>query len=177
MSDIYPPIYPPNVGSGATNGPFWTFEAVQERLVEAMTLWWRMPDRERGWMTIRAFWPEIMRHGHFGDGDGMVNHADHDARPRPLPLTRDQVAEMEEASEWLRFIPDRDRKLVALALLHLARGEKRVPWMELRAPLGVQFGADGLRKRYSRAISSIAQALNRAEKLGDRASSPRMAQK
>lgn len=148
-----------------------TFEAVQERLVEALRLWWRMPDRERGWMTIRAFWPEMRRHNHFGD------YADTEGAPRPLPLSRAEIAEMDEASEWMRFIPDRDRKLVALALLRLARGEKRVPWLELRAPLGVQFGADGLRKRYSRAISSIAQALNRAEKLGDRASSPRMAQK
>lgn len=138
-------------------GSFWTFDLVEEALVEAMTLWRRSPDRERGWHAIRAYWPEINRHTWFGD------YADHDATPRPLPLTRDQVDERDRVSEWLAHVDQRDRKLVVLALACLAGGEKRVPWRRLLKPMCLQLGADGLRKRYSKAITSICHALNAAE--------------
>lgn len=133
----------------------WTFELVQERLVEAMQLWWRMPDRERGWLTVRAYWPEMRRHNHFGD------YADADAAPRPLPLSRAQIARMEEATEWLAFAKPDDRALIALAVMWLASGYQSVHWMKLRGPLGVTYGADGLRMRYGRAINAIAKRLER----------------
>src|SRR3546814_20484305 len=66
----------------------WTFEMVQERLVEAMLLWRRMPDRERGWLAVKAYWPEMRRHNHFGD------YADVEASPRPLPLSLEDDARM-----------------------------------------------------------------------------------
>src|SRR3546814_357834 len=100
---------------------FWTFEAVQERLVEAMLLWRRMPDRERGWLAVKAYWPDLRRHNHFGD------YADAEATPRPLPLSRAEIRRMEEASEWLLLVNERDRALVALAVSWLAgwRSEER----------------------------------------------------
>ena len=70
---------------------------------------------------------------------------------------------MNEAAEWLRFVPERDRRLVSLALAYLAVGNKRVPWMRLKAVMGVRFGADGLRMRYARAVATICQRLNSAE--------------
>src|SRR3546814_5129850 len=72
---------------------FWTFEAVQERLVEAMLLWRRMPDRERGWLAVKAYWPDLRRHNHFGD------YADAEATPRPLPLSRAEIRRMERSEE------------------------------------------------------------------------------
>ncbi|MFN3943905.1 MAG: hypothetical protein ACK4K7_03100 [Allosphingosinicella sp.] len=131
-----------------------TFAMVEERMVEAMVLWRRSPDRERGWHRMRAFWPDIVRHNWFGD------YADTEAEPRPLPLTRAEVAERDEASEWMRFVPERDRRLVVMALMCLARGEARVPWRRLLQPLGLRMGADGLRMRYARAIEKVANALN-----------------
>lgn len=136
---------------------FWTFEAVQERLVEAMLLWRRMPDRERGWLAVKAYWPDLRRHNHFGD------YADAEATPRPLPLSRAEIRRMEEASEWLLLVSERDRALVALAVSWLAGGRSQVPWRRLLRPLGVTFGADGLRMRYGRAINRIAVALERGK--------------
>lgn len=133
---------------------FWTFELVQERLIEAMQLWWRMPDRERGWITVRAYWPEMRRHNHFGD------YADIEVVPRALPLTRAQIARMEEATEWLGFVKERDRALVALAVTWRARGYESIHWKKLLKPLGVAHGADGLRMRYGRAITAICARLN-----------------
>lgn len=135
----------------------WTFDLVQERLVEAMLLWRRMPDRERGWLVVRAYWPEMRRHHHFGD------YADVEASPRALPLSRDEVGRMEEASAWLMLVGERDRALVALAVSWLASGRAQVPWRRLLKPLGISFGSDGLRMRYGRAIRAIAVELERRQ--------------
>ena len=50
-------------------GRVLSFEDVQERLVEAIRVVWRQPDRERAWLTVRAYWPDIQRHTAFGDYD------------------------------------------------------------------------------------------------------------
>lgn len=153
------------MGEQASNGGrdgFWTFEVVQERLVDAMRCWWRAHDRDGRFGLsgrISSLWQQsvddplalIERHG-------MVT-----PEPRPLPLSRADIARMTEASEWLAYVPERDRVLVVAALEQLAGGRDQVPWLKLKHQLGIKFGADGLRKRYSRAITSIANALNAAE--------------
>lgn len=136
----------------AIHGGFLTFDDVEARLVEAITLWWRMPGGGKSpyatdgpWELIRAEW-----------GD----YYDPDARPRQPPLSRAQIARMQEATEWMRFVPERDRRLVALAVNALAKGASQVPWMALRKPMGVKLGAHGLRKRYARALSLVVQRVN-----------------
>ncbi|RIA37488.1 hypothetical protein DFR49_3373 [Hephaestia caeni] len=141
---------------GALLPAIWTFDMVQDRLIEAMIMLWRMPDRERGWQRVRSLWPDIWRHNHFGD----YADTDPDAVPRVPPATREEIGEMEEALGWMRFVPDRDRKLVGLAIGRLARGERAVAWRDLLAPMGVKRGADGLRMRYGRAINRICVALS-----------------
>lgn len=138
----------------AANGALWTFAMVQESMVEAVQLWWRMPGGGRSpyakdgpWDLIRAEW-----------GD----YYDPDARPRLPPLSRADVARMQAAAEWLLWVPERDRRLVALALRALAGGAAQVPWMALRRPMGVRLGADGLRKRYGRAMTFIVRRLNKS---------------
>jgi len=76
-------------------------------------------------------------------------------------MTRADVAARDQASDWLIYVPERDRKLVVMALGQLAGGKSRVSWMALRRPMGVKIGAHGLRRRYTRAIGGIADALNR----------------
>lgn len=129
-----------------------SFADIEARLVDTMHLWWRMPGGGRSpyasdgpWELIRAEW-----------GD----YADADARPRMPPLSRADIAAMQEASEWLLWVSERDRRLVTLAIAALATGAKQVPWKRLLRPMGLQRGADGLRMRYGRAISSIAARLN-----------------
>ena len=144
-------------GEASSYGRVYSFQEVQERLVDALLCWRRMPDRERGWQWIKAYWPEMRRHNHFGD------YADTEAVPRPLPLSREQIAEMEEASEWMRFVPERDRQLVALALLQLARGVKQISWKAIRRAMNADVGTRGLGMRYSRALTAIARALSKTE--------------
>src|SRR3546814_10811697 len=126
----------------------WTFGEVEARLVEAMGFWWRTPDREAAWLHIRAFWPEFCRHNHFGD------YADDEAVPRPMPLTRAQVARRDQATEWLLLAPERDRRLVILSARTLARGERQVPRRALLPQMGLRMGAEGRRKRYGGAIAA-----------------------
>lgn len=132
---------------------FWTFDSVQERLVAAMVLWKRSPGggswpfaSDGPWhlVTFELYGPDV----------------DKDAPLRPMPLTRAEVEERDQVSEWLRLVPDRDRRLVILGIAQLASGRARIDWMGLRRPMGVAMGADGLRMRYSRAITAICKSLN-----------------
>lgn len=143
------------------DGRLLSFDDVQERLVEAIRVVWRQPDRERGWLTVRAYWPDIQRHTAFGDydergGDGVSS----DVKLRPAALTRREVADAEEALGWLDMIAPEDRKLVGLALTALAGGRRQVPWSRLLRPMGKTRGVDGLRRRYERAIGKVCRAVN-----------------
>lgn len=139
-------------------------------MVDAMELWQRTPDRESGWLHVKAAWPDIMR---FPWRVGVGG--EHDEREavtvpkRPNP-SREQIAKMVEASEWLLLAPERDRKLVAIVLAHhVRRPGKPVRWIRIWDGLGRgRPGPDGLRMRYSRAIGDIARALS-GEKPGSEA--------
>ncbi len=134
---------------------FWTFADVEARLVEAMQFQWRTEGGTWGFASDGP-WHLIVR--------DWWDWAAHEERPVPrIPLSRDQLARMEEASAWLALAPERDRKLVVLAVTALAAGRKVVPWRALLKPLGMPRGADGLRMRYGRAITCICHALNAAE--------------
>ena len=101
-------------------------------------------------------WPDVWRHTHFGDYGESAS----EAVLRPAALTRAEIAEMEEAFDWLSVVKEVDRKLVGLAITALARGEKQVPWLRLLKPMGLQRGAHGLRKRYGRAMIKVCARAN-----------------
>lgn len=138
---------------------FWTWAMVEERWVEAMRLWRRAPDRERGWLTVRSWWPEIRIEAEV-DAQGDRHYVDKDAKPRPLPLTRAQVAEMEAAAEWFSVVPKRDKRLVVLGLAQLAADRPSISWKRVRARLDAEISPRGLGMRYSRALTRVANALN-----------------
>jgi len=142
-------------------GAAWTFEAVQERLVEAMITCWRHPDRERAWQQVRSTWPEVLREQMAGDYDARGGEGtSSDVAIRPAALTRRDVGEMEEAFGWLDGIEGDERKLIGLALVQLARGGREVQWRRMLHPMGLTHGSDGLRMRYGRALAGIAARLN-----------------
>ena len=136
----------------------WTFKGVEERLVEAIRYWWHVEG---------AGWPFA------SDGPWHLIAADKtwdwdadkwaDAPIPKLPLSREQMKRRDEATAWLRHAPERDRKLVVLAVTALAAGRKVVPWRALLRPMAMTRGADGLRMRYGRAMTAICNALNGAE--------------
>lgn len=134
---------------------FWSFADVEARLVEAMQFQWRTESGTWGFASDGP-WHLIVR--------DWWDWAAHEDKPVPrIPLSREQLARMEEASGWLALAPERDRKLVVLAVTALAAGRKVVPWRALLRPMGLRLGSHGLRKRYSRAMTCICEALNAAE--------------
>lgn len=144
---------------------FWTWQAVEDRLVDAMRHWWRSPDPDARFSLggrISSAWQN-----YFPDRRDLALWgvlADQvAAEPRPLPLSRADVERMTEASEWLRFVPEADRRLVVMALARLAAGDKTVPWLRIMRRLGQGHGSEGLRKRYSRALTAICHQLNGAK--------------
>ncbi len=153
---IHPPISP---SQEREEGRLYSFDDVQDRLVEAMLVMRKLSDREAGWLRVKAMWPDIVRERELGDYDARGGDMQAPA-PRPLPATRKDIAEMEEAFAWVLAAKERDRRLIALAIGALANGEKRVPWMKLRAAMGVKRGAGGLRMRYERAMRSVVKAAN-----------------
>lgn len=149
---------------GAANAP--GFKEVEERLTEAMRLWWRSPGGGKWpfagdgpWHLVRADgsaqaeWDERV-HQHFQGGA---------ERPRPVPLSLAQIEERDRVSEWLRFVPDRDRRLVVLALTERASGRKNIRWSWIRRQLDETISPKGLDWRYSKAIHTIAVNVGMAE--------------
>jgi hypothetical protein len=155
---------------------FWTFQLVEERLIEALRLWRRSPGEGRWPFASDAPWHLMTRRTRVAIGiegglkgrELQLHMQAEDAeeakrmegREHSGPLNRDDIARRDEASEWLGWVGERDRRLVILALAQLAGGQRQVAWTRLKPLLGIQFGADGLRKRYSRAITGIAARLN-----------------
>ena len=139
----------------------YSFADVEERLVEAMLVMRRLSDREAGWLRVKASWPDIVREHEAGDYDARGHLGNSSDIPlKPLPATRRDIAEMEEAFAWVLAAKERDRRLIALAIGALARGEKRVPWGRLLRPMGLKLGQHGLRKRYERAMHLVVKAAN-----------------
>lgn len=143
-------------------GTWWTFDAVRDALVDAAALWARSPGGGHWPFASDGPWHLMTRERAAGDYDARGGEGvSSDVPIRPLPLSRDEVARRDGVSEWLRAIDKpEDRRLVALACGYLARGHGRVPWGQIKRKLGVAFGKDGLRRRFERAVSQIAKALN-----------------
>jgi len=160
MEGLPADVAPPMEGESLPR-EFWTFDMVQERLVEAMITCWRHPDRERGWQRVQCAWPDILREVSAGDYDARgADAASAEVEMRPASLTRIEVGEMEEAFAWTDMLALDDRKLVGMAITELAKGQREVKWRRLLLRMGLQRGADGLRMRYGRAINAICIAKN-----------------
>ncbi|MES2494623.1 MAG: hypothetical protein V4618_00785 [Pseudomonadota bacterium] len=138
---------------------YWTFEAVQERLVEAMTVLWRSGDRERGWLrgSTLPIWREVVAE--------VKDASPDDQAIVTCALTRAEVMRADEAMGWVAaWVPTGDtRRIVGTVLTCLAASGGRVEWLLIWSRMGGQAGGwttDGLRMRYGRAITSVCQRLN-----------------
>lgn len=169
-------------GHGSTTVPdvgrdgYWSFDAIEERLIEAMHLWRRSPGDGRWPFAGDAPWQLMTRKTRVSIGiegglkgrELQLHMQAEDAeeakrwegRERTGPLDRDDVARRDEASEWLRHVSEQDRKLVVLVLVKRAAGVKRIDWGRIRAQLGSGIENKGLYRRYTRAVSSIVTRLN-----------------
>lgn len=141
---------------GTASDDVVTFAEVEQAMVETIELWRRSPGSERGspW-AADAPWD-------LGDQPLYGPDVDKDAPVRAAPLTRAEVAVRDARSTWGELLSDeRSRRLLWLAVGQMARtGHKSPSFKELLRPMGVAHGADGLRKRYNRAVYTIARHLN-----------------
>ena len=133
----------------------WSFDIVEEWLVEAVSTWWRQgggggsPFASDGpWNLIVAEWND------------WGAHDKEEERPRPKPLTRAMIARMQEATEWLLLVPEQDRRVLCMALRQLAMGKEEPDWKRMLRPLGLRRGAHGLKRRYTQGITAICTKLN-----------------
>lgn len=162
-SPFYPPISPShNREDGRIEG-ILTFDEVEGRLIEAVRVAWRQPDREAGWLHVKSAWPDIVREHCLGDYDarGYLGNSS-DVPLRPASLTRAEVLAMEEAFGWLVGVDldAEDRRIIGMAISEKAAGRKKVPWRSLLSRLGRARGAGGLKMRYRRGLSKICQGAN-----------------
>jgi hypothetical protein len=166
----------PHSGRVTDQGEFWTFDAVQERLVEAMRLWWRSPGGGQWPFAGDAPWHLMTRKtrieaGEFKGGRELqLRMQAEDAeeaqrwagRDRTGPLSRDDVAIRDEATEWLTWVADDSRKVVVAVLVQRAAGRDSIDWAKVKRAIGAEIGNKGVYRRYTRAISAIAKRLNGA---------------
>lgn len=76
-------------------------------------------------------------------------------------VDRDAITRGEAAMGWLKLIDaEADRRLVCLVIAQLAGGARQVSWRRCLARMGLERGAGGLRKRYSRAIEAMCVRIN-----------------
>jgi hypothetical protein len=169
-------LYPPKASSQASelgSEDFWTYEAVLERLIDTMRLWWRSPGSGRWPFASDAPWHLMTRKtrieaGDFKGREMQLRMQAEDAeeakrwegRDRSGPLSRDEVALRDETTEWLTWIEADSRKVVVAAVAQLASGRNSVDWRRVKAALGAEVAAKGLYRRYTRAITAIAKRLN-----------------
>ncbi len=148
---------------GASEVKQWSFDLVEERLVEAVLLWRRTPGGGKWPYASDAPWhlAQIVA----GDwGKVGLGETSSDVPIGRRSLSRAEVAERDEASDWIgRWVPERDRRLVATALGWKAN-DRQVPWRRLVREMGMAMGAGGLQRRYERAITCIVKGLDRASR-------------
>lgn len=139
---------------------FWTFEGVEERMVEAIQFLDRVSGGRGSAYAGDGPWGQIMK-------DRSVDYVDVDAlrergaKPRG-GLTSDEVDRMNETLDWSRFVPERGehRKIVGVVLQQLANGGSQVRWADVKQRLRSRQSTEVLRKGYSRSITRIASRLN-----------------
>lgn len=138
----------------------WTYEAVEAALVEALVVARRVPDREAGWLHVKAAWPDLRDADVFDYGGEGVDGVSH-VRIRPMPLANAQIDAMRRAESWLgRYLADEaDRLLVRAALGWLAAG-RRIGWTRIGKVLGLGVTRQALQRRYLTAVARIACGLN-----------------
>jgi hypothetical protein len=156
---------------------FWTYAAVEERLVEAMLLWRRSPGDARWPFAADAPWHLMTRRTRIEAGglkgrELQLHMQAEDAEEtrrwqgvdRRGPLSRDEVSLRDETSEWLGWVAADARRVVIAVLLQLAGGRASIDWRRVKAMVGTDaisgIGNKGVYRRYTRAISAITKRLN-----------------
>ncbi len=151
---------------------WWTFDAVQERLIEAMGFLDRVTPSGYNPYAGDGPWSQIVR-------DRLVDYVDvDDLRERGAKerggLRAAEVDRMTVTLDWIGYVPAKGnlRKLVGVVILQLLNGGSQPRWADVKAQLRSRQSTEVLRKSYGKAILTIAERLNANHFSGSTASSP-----
>jgi len=146
---------------------FWTFDMVQERLVEAYGFLRRLPDPERRFLRVKtmSIWDQVSITAEMT----AVERAEYllyraGDPPRMPGLTRVEIGRMDEALRWVEWIKPTVRTIMGRALEQLYHGNSRIAWGSMVADPTQPGSSEKLRKAYGRAIALICNTLNAASK-------------
>lgn len=157
----------------ASHDGLWTSDAVKDRLIDAMDLWRRSPGGGRWPFASDAPWHLMTRRTRLAAGeakgmditrllqeDDARETAQWVGRDRPRPLTREEIARRDEATEWLTWIEADARKVVIAGVVQLAAGRTNIDWRRVKVAIGTEIGNKGVYRRFTTAIAAIAARLN-----------------
>lgn len=162
-----------------------SWKEVEEQLVAAVKLSWRLPSGSRSAFATDGPWLWLTQVARASAGvSDRPGAAEWEAwrqeieaqqlrdlrnNTRTVPLTAREVDWMESRLAWLLLVPESDRKLVWVALVEIAAARGRISWRRIRAKLEenrrwreVSVSSRGLGQRYSRAIATVTKAVNAA---------------
>ncbi len=133
-------------------------DKVETRLVEATWTLRRLPDRERGFLTMRGMiWPDAPTHaGDYGARPMSAMQARRAARIDPKEIDR-----MQPALDLLQLLPDMgDRHLLFWAAWHQdGQRQAKLPWMKVRRCLQTDQSRWTLKRRYENGLKWLASII------------------
>ena len=131
---------------------------VEARLVEAFEMLGRIPDRERGQLAggVSAIWRMAMREWGDYSPDTEMNRS-------PTHLSVVEVARMEQALAWCRWLVPEQRRIVSVVIPMRVVGYAQIGWGDVRRRLRFTIRAEAVRMRYRRALLLITDRVNNGE--------------
>lgn len=149
-------------------------ESLEEQMIEAVRLSWKLRDpvgRTSPYASDGP-WDQMLRDLRAGDYDARGGDMD-DAPPPQLRLGTVEMAQIEQAGQWMRMLADRptrrgqtagasDGAIVAAVLRQKAAGYSQVNWAHVMRAVGLSRGRDGLAYRYRRAMTWLAERVTGA---------------
>jgi hypothetical protein len=141
--------------------PTWTWQAVQDRMAEAMRHWWRSHDSEARFNLggrISSVWQQTFPDRCRPGADRTAGHGSR--RPQAAAAVARRHGADGRSVGMAAPMSAKPTAAWSCWCWSISRGEKKVPWLKLKRRWAWRHGADGLRKRYSRAITDVANVLN-----------------
>ncbi len=133
-------------------------EKIETRLVEATWTLRRLPDRERGFLSVRGMiWPDApTRAGDYGPEPMSAMQARRSARIDPREIDR-----MQPTLDLLLLLPDlSDRKLLFWAAWHQdGEQQTRLPWSKVRRSTASNQSRWTLKRRYENGLKWLASII------------------
>ena len=136
----------------APSNRVWTAAEVEERLIEAILVFARFPNKERGWQHTRSHMPQHLYdpldHGKFETGKAKIG------------IAIDEMDRVNPTLDWLKVPTVVQRMVMQHVLIYKSLAYDRIPWEKIKRRHGWgMVDVRSLKKQYGRGLQSIADAL------------------